>query len=165
VLGIGIGAKDWHSIQEIDRHVKLDWVMMANSFTVMSHPPELIAFIANLRERGIGIINSAVFHAGFLVGGRYFDYRVVSPDNPIDKRLFAWRKSFVALCQGHGVAPAEACVEFGHSAPGIAAVALNTSHPDRVAHNVEMVLKKCPDAFWASMKEEGLLADNYPYLG
>ncbi|MFH7813487.1 aldo/keto reductase, partial [Acetobacter lovaniensis] len=86
-------AKDWRSIREIDALVKFDWVMMANSFTVMNHPQELLDFIASLKERGIGIINSAVFHAGFLVGGRYFDYRVVSPDNPPDKPLFAWRKS------------------------------------------------------------------------
>jgi D-threo-aldose 1-dehydrogenase len=165
VQGVGIGAKDWRSIQQIDQHVKLDWVMMANSFTVMSHPPELIAFITNLKDRGVGIINSAVFHAGFLVGGRYFDYRVVNPDHPDDRPLFAWRKAFVALCEAHGVAPAEACIEFGRSAPGIAAVALNTSHPDRVAENVEMVLKKLPDGFWASMKEEGLIAADFPYLG
>jgi D-threo-aldose 1-dehydrogenase len=165
VCGIGIGAKDWRSIREIDEHVQLDWVMMANSFTVMNHPPELLAFIASLKDRGIGIINSAVFHAGFLVGGRYFDYRVVSPDNPADKPLFAWRKTFVALCHAHSVSPAEACVEFGRSAPGITAIALNTSHPDRVADNVEMVLKESPNGFWSSMKEEGLIAEDYPYLG
>jgi D-threo-aldose 1-dehydrogenase len=164
VRGIGVGAKDWRSIAEIDSHVALDWVMFANSFSIMHHPPELLEFITSLNSRGIGIINSAVFHAGFLVGGRYFDYRIVSPDNPVDRRLFAWRKAFVALCQGHGVTPAEACVEFGLSAPGIAAVALNTSHPDRVAENVKMVLKKAPAAFWASMKEEGLVANDYPYL-
>jgi D-threo-aldose 1-dehydrogenase len=125
----------------------------------------LVEFIASLADRKIAIINSAVFHAGFLVGGRYFDYRVVSPDHPADKHLFSWRKSFVALCEGHGVTPAHACVQFGLSAPGIVAVALNTVHPDRVADNVESVLKKLPESFWASMKEERLLAEEYPYLG
>ena len=165
VAGIGVGAKDWRAVKEIDEAVELDWVMLANSFTVMNHPADLIDFIADLADRQVAIINSAVFHAGFLVGGRYFDYRVVSPDNPSERRLFSWRKSFVALCQGHGVSPAHACVQFGLSAPGIVAVALNTSHPDRVPDNVESVLTKVPDAFWSSMKEEGLLAEDYPYLG
>ena len=165
VVGIGVGAKDWRTVKEIDGVVQLDWVMLANSFTIMNHPAELIEFIASLAERRIGIINSAVFHAGFLVGGRYFDYRVVSPDDPIGRRLFSWRKSFTALCEGHGVSPAHACVQFGLSAPGIVAVALNTSHPNRIAENVESVLKKVPDGFWASMKEEGLLTADYPYLG
>ena len=165
VVGIGVGAKDWRSVREIDEAVELDWVMLANSFTVMNHPAELVEFIASLADRKIAIINSAVFHAGFLVGGRYFDYRVVSPEDPRERHLFAWRKAFVALCEGHGVLPAHACVQFGLSAPGIVAVALNTIHPDRVSENVESVLKKVPDAFWASMKEEGLLAEDYPYLG
>jgi D-threo-aldose 1-dehydrogenase len=165
VRGIGVGAKDWRSIAEIDQHIQLDWVMLANSFTVMNHPPSLLDFIASLVKRGIGIINSAVFHAGFLVGGRRFDYRKVSPDNPADRPLFAWRKAFAALCEGHSVMPAEACVEFGRSAPGIVAVALDTSHPDRVAENVAMVVKKLPATFWASMKEERLIAQDYPYLG
>jgi D-threo-aldose 1-dehydrogenase len=165
VVGIGVGAKDWRAVKEIDDAVQLDWVMLANSFTVMNHPPDLVAFIASLAKRQIAVINSAVFHAGFLVGGRYFDYRVVSPDNPSHKSLFAWRKAFVALCEGHGVSPAHACVQFGLSAPGIVAVALNTCHPDRVAENIESVLKKIPDSFWGSMKEEGLLAEDFPYLG
>jgi D-threo-aldose 1-dehydrogenase len=165
VVGIGVAAKDWRVVQEIDGAVQLDWVMLANSFTVMSHAPELINFIASLANRQVGIINSAVFHAGFLVGGRYFDYRVVSPDNPTHKRLFSWRRSFVALCEGHGVSPAHACVQFGISAPGIAAIALNTTQPERVPENVELVLKKVPESFWCSMKEEGLLAEDYPYLG
>ena len=165
VVAIGVAAKDWRAVREIDEAVDLDWVMLANSFTVMNHPAELVDFMASLADRKIAIINSAVFHAGFLVGGRYFDYRVVSPDNPADKHLFAWRKSFVALCEAHGVLPAHACVQFGLSAPGIAAVALNTGHPDRIAENVESVLRKVPETFWGSMKEEGLLAEEYPYLG
>jgi D-threo-aldose 1-dehydrogenase len=165
VAGIGVGAKDWRIVKEIDGAVPLDWVMLANSFTIMNHPTELMMFIASLAERRIAIVNSAVFHAGFLVGGRYFDYRVVSPDDAIGRKLFSWRKSFTALCQGHGISPAHACVQFGMSAPGIVAVALNTSLPVRIAENVDLVLNKIPDGFWSSMKEERLLAAAYPYLG
>jgi D-threo-aldose 1-dehydrogenase len=164
VPGIGVGAKDWRSIAEIDAHVPLDWVMMANSFTVMRHPPELIAFMESLAKRNIPIINSAIFHAGFLVGGRYFDYRVVSQDNEVDRPLFAWRKSFVALCEAHGISPMHACVQFGKAGPGVVAVALNTSHPDRIEDNVKAVLEPVPPQFWASLKEEGLIAADYSYV-
>jgi D-threo-aldose 1-dehydrogenase len=165
VVGIGVAAKDWRAVKEIRQAVELDWVMLANSLTVMNHPPELIRFIANLAEQRIAIINAAVFHAGFLVGGRYFDYRIVNPDDPAGRRLFSWRKSFVTLCEAHGVSPAHACIQFGQSAPGIVAVALNTSRPDRIAENIEFVLQQVPDNLWATMKEEGLLAEDYPYLG
>jgi D-threo-aldose 1-dehydrogenase len=158
VLAIGVGAKDWRSIQEIDAAVPLDWVMLANSFTIMRHPPELIEFMQSLAARNIPIINSAVFHAGFLVGGKFFDYRVVDPASDSERPLFAWRKSFVALCQAHGISPMHACVQFGLRGPGVVAVALNTSHPDRVGENVSAVLDPVPPQFWASLQEEGLIA-------
>jgi D-threo-aldose 1-dehydrogenase len=161
VLGVGVGAKDWRSIQEIDAAVPLDWVMLANSFTIMRHPPELVEFMQSLAARNIPIINSAVFHAGFLVGGKFFDYRVVNRASESDRPLFAWRKSFVALCQAHGISPMHACVQFGLRGPGVVAVALNTSHPDRVGENVSAVLDPVPPQFWASLQEEGLIAAEY----
>jgi D-threo-aldose 1-dehydrogenase len=165
VIGVGVGAKDWRVVQEIASAVTLDWVMLANSLTVLRHPPELLAFVAELESKEIAIINSAVFHAGFLVGGKYFDYRVLDPNSEIDRSLFAWRKSFVALCEAHGISPMHACVQFGLSVPGVITVALNTSHAYRIKDNVAAVATPVPPQFWASLKEEGLLANDYPHVG
>ncbi len=79
---MGIGVKDWTVIRDIAQATELDWVMLACSLTVMSHPPELLTFIGDLERRGIRIINSAVFHSGFLTGGAFFDYRKVDPQDP-----------------------------------------------------------------------------------
>ncbi len=62
---IGVGAKKWSAIFELDRHCDFDWVMFANSFTIMNHPRELVSFLDQLKERGVGVINSALFHGGF----------------------------------------------------------------------------------------------------
>jgi D-threo-aldose 1-dehydrogenase len=164
VIGVGVGAKDWRVVQEIAEVVELDWVMLANSLTVMRHPPELLAFVARLAERNVAIINSALFHAGFLLGGKYFDYRIVRAEEAADRPLFAWRKSFVALCEAHGISPLHACVQFGLSVPGVVAVALNTSHADRIEENVAAVATPVPPQFWESLKEEGLVAKDYPYV-
>ncbi len=137
VAAIGIGSKDWRIVQEIAAMVSLDWVMLANSLTIFRHPPELLAFVSDLESRGIAVINAAVFHAGFLTGGQFFDYRKANRRN--DPTLFAWRSRFHDLCRQHRVTPMAACIEFALSPPGIAAVALNTSRPDRVAENVAAV--------------------------
>jgi hypothetical protein len=50
-------------------------------------------------------------------------------------------------------------------APGVVAVTVNTSHPDRIAEHVSSTVAKLPDAFWASMKEERLLGEDNPCLG
>ena len=41
VKAIGVGAKDWKIIRRIAGDVSLDWVMIANSMTIKSHPQEL----------------------------------------------------------------------------------------------------------------------------
>jgi len=157
VQAVGVGAKDWRVIREIDAAVALDWVMLANSLTIYRHPKELTDFVASLAARGVGVINSAVFHAGFLVGGRFFDYRPASPDDPADRPLFAWREKFFALCQRHGIAPDVACVQFALSVPGVAAVAMNTSNPATIARNVAAVDAVVPNEFWNDAKAQGIV--------
>ena len=162
---IGVGAKDWKVVRELAEIVALDWVMLACSLTVFHHPPEVVALVASLHERGIGIINSAVFHAGFLTGGRFFDYRELHQDDPADRSLFGWRDKFHALCRQHDVLPAAACVRFAMSPPGVAAVALNTSRPEQVQRNWDMASADIPTGFWAAMKDARLISPDYPYLG
>jgi D-threo-aldose 1-dehydrogenase len=162
---IGVGAKDWKVVRELTDLVDLDWVMLACSLTVFHHPPEVLALVASLAERGIGIINSAVFHAGFLTGGKFFDYRELQQENPADQPLFVWREAFYALCRKYGVLPAAACVRFALSPPGVAAIALNTSRPDQVQRNRALAEAEIPDGFWCAMKDARLISRDYPYLG
>ncbi|MDH7569080.1 MAG: aldo/keto reductase, partial [Armatimonadota bacterium] len=76
-----------------------------------------------------------------------------------------WRQRFFDLCQRYGVSPAEACVQFGLSGPGVVSIALNTSKPNRVAENARLVQAEVPPAFWQACKEEGLISRAYPYVG
>lgn len=162
---VGVGAKDWRSIQAIDRQVELDWVMFANSYTLYSHPPDLLAFMDSLHQRDIAIINSAVFNAGFLTGGEFFNYVKLDADNPADRDKFEWRERFFALCEAHQQIPAEVCIQFGKSHPGIAALALSTSRPARVKQNVDAISAEAPLSFWRALKAEGLLWEDHPHIG
>lgn len=163
VKAVGIGSKDWRIIREISECVDLDWVMFACSLTVYSHPPELLDFIAQLHSRGVGMINSAVFHAGFLTGGAWFDYR--KPDPVKDVKLFQWRKKFLGVCKKFNARPADVCVQFGLAVPGVVAVALNTGKLERIKDNVTSAQNEIPTELWRALKDENLLARNFPYLG
>ena len=164
VRGIGVGARDWTIIRELYDEVELDWVMVANSFTIMRHPESLIDFITVLAKDGVGIINSAVFHGGFLTGGAFFDYRQLDEGNPEDRVIFDWRRCFYDLCDHYDVTPAIACVQFGLSLPGIHGIALNTSNPERVKSNVASVSAQVPTEFWQAMRSKSLIAPDYPYV-
>ena len=164
VKAVGIGAKDWTVIRELYEQVAFDWVMLANSYTIYRHPPELLRFMETLRGNDVGIINSALFHGGFLTGGNNFDYVKVDPGSERGRELYAWRKAFEALCKEHGVVPGDAALRFGVAHPAIASVALNTSKPETMKRNVEILRKNIPGSFWNAMKQRGLLDPDYPYV-
>jgi len=161
---VGVGAKSWRAIERIYADIKLDWVMIANSMTIKNHPPDLLDFMEKLKLDGVKIINSAVFHAGFLTGGDYYDYKLIKPDNAEHKEIFNWRDDFFELCRKFNIKPATACVQFALSAPGVVSIALNTTNPKRVKENLEMAYEVVPAGFWKAMKEKGLISKDYNYL-
>lgn len=163
VKSIGVGSKDWRVAKELSEYVDFDWVMLANCVTAYTHEQGVLDFIASLAERGVTVINSGVFNAGFLVGGQFFDYRATSPET--DAELYRWRDAFNALCAQHDIKPAHACIQFGLSVPGVASVALSSTDPARVKKNVEMANQPLPTEFWDAVKAEGLIDSDYGPLG
>lgn len=164
VAGVGVGAKDWRSIEKISKDVPLDWVMIANSYTIYNHPKELVDFVASLHLQGVTIINSAVFHGGFLMGSDFFNYTALSRDNPAHQKYYAWRDRFNQLCKEYQIEPPAAAIAFGLQVPGIQSIALNSSNPQRVRHNIELANATIDPAFWQRMKDEGLIDIHYPHL-
>lgn len=164
IKAIGIGAKNWRIIEKLSQYIDFDWVMFANSMTLFRHPKELTVFMSDLHNKGIAIINSAVFNAGFLVGGNYFDYQLVDRNHAENIPIFRWRESFFRLCEEYSITPSHACIRFGISHPAVTAVALNTSNPKHVRRNVEEVQNDVPVEFYRAMKKMGLIEVDYPFV-
>ena len=156
VDSIGVGAKDVTVVDFIAGHVSLDWAMFACSITPYSHSAFARTLLRKLGAQGVQVINSAVFNAGFLIGGDHFDYRRVSREE--EPALFEWRERFTAACEAFSVSPAAACVQFGFLFPQIASVALNTTKPSRVASNTTLANAAVPPEFWARLKRDGLIS-------
>ncbi|MFC2138840.1 aldo/keto reductase, partial [Bacteroidota bacterium] len=163
-IAVGIGAKNWKIIMQICRNVDLDWIMFANSLTIYSHPQELVDFISEMDKKNVTIINSAVFNAGFLIGGSYFNYKLIDRNDKEYTNLFAWRESFFKLCEEYNVNPSHACIRFGMSHPSIASIALNTSNPAHVKKNIEEVQADVPAEFFNIMKQKELINPDYSYV-
>jgi len=156
-LAIGIGCKDWRIVRELNQLCKFDWVMLANSFTIMSHPRDLIELMDSLATRKIPIINSAILHGGFLSGGNFFDYQPLNADTPLDSERLAWRQSFYRFCESQHVDPFNVAVAFGLSHPGIKSIALSTSRPERVQSLVTAVTQPLPVELWNALQQSGLI--------
>lgn len=159
ISGVGSVARDWHQANNSLAEFDPDFVMIRGC-TVMRHPPDVLEFMADMATNQVPVVLSGVFEGGFLVGSNRVDGRALQAEDSSDRSLLAWRKGFVALCDGHGVSPSQACIRFALAAPAVVAVRLETSYADRVAQNVASIGQRLPDNFWQSMKEEGLLADS-----
>ncbi len=131
--------------------------MIANSMTIKRHPKELLDFIEEMNSKGVYVINSAVFHSGFLVGGDYFDYKLVKPGIAANESLLKWREAFVKTCGQFNVRPAEACAQFAFTVPGVKSIALNTTHANRIQSNLEMIDADIPAQFWQELKDRKLI--------
>lgn len=158
---IGVGAKDWRVIRQLNQYCSFDWVMMANSLTIMHHPQELVQFIDLLASQDVAIINSALMHGGFLTGGDYCDYRPLDPSLPADAKKLKWRADFFAACRDLDVDSFDVAVAFGLSHPAIGSVALSTSRPDRVESLVASVNRTFPATVWDTLKKCGLIDPEY----
>ncbi len=138
--------------------------MLANSLTVYQHPPELLHFVQRLYNDGVTVVNSAVFHGGFLIGSNYFNYQLVTKEDAAHRKLFTWRDRFYTVCKEFGITPAAACIYFGLQVPGISSIALNSSSPQRTRQNIDVANASIPKKFWNRMKAEGLIDGNCSFL-
>lgn len=153
VQSVGIGAKDWKVIKKISKDVALDYVMIANSLTVHSHPKALLEFISQLANNGLAVINSAIFHGGFLTGGDFYNYEKVDADSAAGRKLIDWRQSFFELCKRYEILPAEACIGYVRKIQDIQSIALSTTRPEKVQENVDMIYKQIPKIFWIELNK------------
>jgi D-threo-aldose 1-dehydrogenase len=158
VRGVGLVVSNQPRAETCVATIDPDWVMLRGC-SVMRHSKEVLAPMSALAMNQVPLVLSGIFEGGFLVSGNRLDSRTLSAEDASDRSLLAWRKSFVALCDGHGISPSHACIQFARSVPGVFAVRLETSYADRIAQNVDAVCGKVPENFWQSMKEEGLLAE------
>lgn len=156
VDSIGVGSKDPRVIDEISKLVKLDWAMFACSLTPYTHEAHVIDLLKRLGKEGVQILNSAVFNSGFLTGGNYYNYRLVSRET--NEALFKWRDAFFAICKKHNADPAAVCVQFSFRFPEVTSVALNTTSPSRVAGNIALATSHVSNELWNDLKQEGLIA-------
>lgn len=157
VKAVGVGAKKWTVIKRITDALKLDWVMIANSMTLHSHPEELQSYMKTLSQDGVLIINSAVFNGGFLTGGDHYNYKKITGKDEAERELIKWREEFFSVCKEYRVDPAHACVQYARNVDGVKALALSTSTPGKVRGNVELLRSVIEEGFWTALKSKNLM--------
>lgn len=146
-ISVGLGRLD--PLERFVAEAPLDLVMEAGRLTLLDRSAEerLMPLAA---ARGIGVIAAGVFNSGVLAdpdAAPFFEYR------PADAALLERAHRLQTLCARHGVALADAAVQFPLRR-GADAVVVGARTPAEVTAFVAGLSAEVPDALWQVLEED-----------
>jgi D-threo-aldose 1-dehydrogenase len=164
IKGIGLGMMDWRLMRDIvTRSGVIDYVMLANEFSILRHPPELLDFVEWLREKGIGLICAAPYHAAWIFGATE---KIDGFTDPTPEQL-QWRTKFLRICTETGVEPAAVAVQFIFSNPCVDAVAPGSARVNHIDRNFPQTADgsdlAIPAEVWERLIAEEVIRKDYRY--
>ncbi len=133
----------------------IDCIMLPARYTLLdqSAANELLPLCA---QRKISVMVAAPFDSGILatgaVIGATYNYQPATPE------ILARVAKIERVCRDHGVALAAAALQFPLRHPAIANVVTGMRTPGEVAQNLALMRADIPDALWATLAREGLIA-------
>lgn len=155
VRAVGIGSADLGAVERAVRSDAVDLVMLPGRYTLLEAPAGDVV-LPLCEERGVGVVNVAVFNSGLLATpeptqeSRY-EYRQV----PADKLERA--RALARTCRELGVELPAAAVQFGLRHPAVVSVVVGADTPEQVRENAGRMHARIPDGLWETLADRGLL--------
>ncbi len=138
-------------VQEISRYLALgvfDVLLVHNRWTLLDRSAGDL--VADALERGMGVLNAAVYGGGLLVPDARistYGYRPAPPE--VIEAVMAMR----AACERHGTDLTTAALQFSLRQPTIASTIVGVGSPAHVADTLERAAAPVPDELWPELEE------------
>ena len=136
-----------------------DAMLLAGRYSLLERPA-LDSFLPLAVEKGIGMMLGGVFNSGILATGpapgAHHNYRPAPPE--ILDRV----ARIEAVCKAHGVALADAAMQFPLGHPAVASVVVGVVSASEVKRNRASFDRPIPAALWSDLKTAGLLRADAP---
>jgi D-threo-aldose 1-dehydrogenase len=161
VGAIGVGTRRHDVLRTFVAETDIDAVMLAGRYTLLEQPA-LDDLLPACVDRGVSVLNVAVFNSGLLAvdrpdGSARYDYLPVPPDK------LARVHRIAEVCRRHGVALPAAALAFAGAHPAVVTVVAGAARPEEVRRNAALVVAPPPPAaLWADLVAEGLLRPDAP---
>ncbi|EMF01256.1 aldo/keto reductase [Streptomyces mobaraensis NBRC 13819 = DSM 40847] len=133
-----------------------DGFLLAGRYTLLDHEHALGRLLPMAQERNVDMVVGGPYSSGVLAGGTHFEYQQAPPE--IVERV----GRLTALAGRHGVSIKAAALQFSLAHPAAAAVIPGASRPSRIAEDTAALNEAVPAAFWADLRESGLVAADAP---
>jgi D-threo-aldose 1-dehydrogenase len=162
IRAIGAGMNQWQMELQFAQLVPCDCFLLAGRYTLLDQSalPEFLPYCV---ERGIGVVAGGPYNSGILAvgsrAGATFNYRAATPE------MLDRAQRIGAVCERHGVPLRAAALQFILAHPAIVSVIPGARSMAEVEENARMVELSIPAAFWADLKDSGLIAAAAPVPG
>ena len=155
VRAIGLGVNE--SAVCLDALGIGDWdvFLLAGRYTLLEQAP-LEDLLPACEAAGTSLVIGGPFNSGVLVGGDTWDYGTV----PVEVRTRVAALS--ACCNEYGVPLPAAALQFPLAHPAVASVIPGLRSPAELADTLSWTGHAIPPAFWAALKDGGLVHQDAP---
>lgn len=155
VRAIGIGSSDLGAVEHAVRTDALDLVMLPGRYTLLETPAQDVV-VPLCEERGVGIVNVAVFNSGLLAipepsESSHYEYREVPPDK------LRRAQDLARACRELGVELPTAALQFSARHPAVVSVVVGADTPEQIRENAARMREAVPEQLWETLAERGLL--------
>jgi D-threo-aldose 1-dehydrogenase len=133
-----------------------DGFLLANRYTLLDHERALQRLLPTAVEQGVDMIVGGPYSSGVLAGGSRFEYQPAPPE--VLQRV----ERITEIATRHGVSIKAAALQFCLAHPAAVAVIPGASRPSRVTEDVAALREDTPTAFWAELREAGLVSPEAP---
>jgi D-threo-aldose 1-dehydrogenase len=156
-IGAGLNATDF--LTDYVQHMPLDCAILAGRYTLLEQAPLHTAFPAAM-SKGIGIIAAGIFNGGILATGAVPGVRYQYSIAP--EPILRLARLIEAVCRKHGVSLRAAAMQFVAAHPAVQSLIIGMVRPSEVDENLTDLRTPIPAAFWAELKERGLIEAEAP---
>ncbi len=133
----------------------LDLLMLAGRYTLLEQPahPELLA---ECRQAGVGIVNTAQFNSGLLAtpepgADAHYEY------GPVPTAHLQRAQRLAQVCREHGTELPTAAQQFGLQHPQVVAVVAGAGDAAQARQTIARLDQPVPADLWDALRQEGLI--------
>ena len=154
VRAIGVGTADLGAVERAVRTDAIDLVMLPGRYTLLEAPAKDV--VALCQERGVDIVNVAVFNSGLLATpepseASHYEYQEVPPDK------LRRAQDLARTCRELGVDLPTAALQFSARHPAVVSVVVGADTPEQIRQNARRMRSPVPEELWQVLADRGLL--------
>lgn len=159
IAGFGAGVNEWQVCRWLLERGDFDLFLLAGRYTLLEQE-SLDGFMNPAAERGVGVVIGGPYNSGILATGAregaYFNY------DPAPPAIMERVARIESICARHDVRLVDAAFQFPLRHPAVVSVVPGGKNVDEVRANLRAAAAVIPDALWADLRAEGLIAADAP---